>query len=73
MVAQMERRVIKERQREGISRAKAAGAYRGGSTRLDHARIQALLNDGLGPSAIARMVGCSRMQVYRVRQAHEKV
>jgi DNA invertase Pin-like site-specific DNA recombinase len=27
MVAQMERRFIKERQREGIERAKAAGTY----------------------------------------------
>src|SRR5688572_11336693 len=30
MVAQMERRFIKERQREGIARAKADGVYRGG-------------------------------------------
>lgn len=29
MVAQMERRFIKERQREGIERAKADGVYRG--------------------------------------------
>lgn len=36
MVAQMERRFIKERQREGIERAKAKGVYRGGQTRLDH-------------------------------------
>ena len=35
MVAQMERRFIKERQREGIERAKADGVYRGGKRRLD--------------------------------------
>ena len=35
MVAQMERRFIKERQREGIERAKAKGVYRGGQTRLE--------------------------------------
>lgn len=68
MVAQMERRFIKERQREGIERAKADGVYRGGQRRLDHDRIRALYAEGSGPAAIARAVGCSRMQVYRVLQ-----
>jgi DNA invertase Pin-like site-specific DNA recombinase len=68
MVAQMERRFIKERQREGIERAKAAGIYAGGKRRLDRERIRALSAEGTGPAAIARAVGCSRMQVYRVLQ-----
>ena len=66
MVAQMERRFIKERQREGIERAKAEGVYRGGQPRLDRARIAALHAEGHGPAAIAKAVGCSRMQVYRI-------
>ncbi|RVJ77334.1 recombinase family protein [Sinorhizobium medicae] len=66
MVAQMERRFIKERQREGIARAKAAGNYRGGKPRLDHALIKSLCAEGLGVSTIAKQIGCSRMQVYRV-------
>lgn len=66
MVAQMERRFIKERQREGIERAKANGVYRGGQPRLDHQKIRALSDEGLRPAAIARAVGCSRMQVYRI-------
>lgn len=68
MVAQMERRFIRERQREGIERAKAAGIYTGGKRRLDHNHIRALHAEGTGPAAIARAVGCSRMQVYRVLQ-----
>ena len=68
MVAQMERRFIKERQREGIARAKAEGAYTGGKRRLDRERIRALHAAGSGPALIAREVGCSRMQVYRVLQ-----
>jgi len=68
MVAQMERRFIKERQREGIERAKAEGVYAGGKRRLDRDRIRALHAEGRGPAAIARAVGCSRMQVYRVLQ-----
>ncbi len=72
MVAQMERRFIKERQKEGITRAKAAGVYKGGKTRLDHSRIIRLLQDGLGPTAVAKTLRCSRMQVYRVMQRNEK-
>ncbi len=68
MVAQMERRFIKERQREGIERAKCEGVYVGGKRRLDRGRIKALHDAGDGPAAIARAVGCSRMQVYRVLQ-----
>ena len=66
MVAQMERRFIKERQREGIERAKAEGVYAGGKRRLDRERIKALHETGQGPAAIARALDCSRMQVYRV-------
>jgi DNA invertase Pin-like site-specific DNA recombinase len=66
MVAQMERRFIKERQREGIQQAKAQGRYQGGKRRLDRYLIRQLRKDGVGPSDIAKQVGCSRMQVYRV-------
>ena len=66
MVAQMERRFIKERQRDGIERAKSAGVYRGGKVKLDHRRIRSMRASGLGAAAIAKTVGCSRMQVYRV-------
>ena len=59
MVAQMERRFIRERQREGIARARAAGTYRGGTRRLDRDQIRALHDEGSGPAAIARAVGCS--------------
>ena len=66
MVAQMERRFIKERQREGIERAKARGVYRGGRQRLDRQQIAALHAEGFGPAAISKAIGCSRMQVYRI-------
>ena len=68
MVAQMERRFIKEWQREGIERAKGEGVYAGGKHRLDRDRIRSLHAAGSGPAAIAKAVGCSRMQVYRVLQ-----
>jgi DNA invertase Pin-like site-specific DNA recombinase len=66
MVAQMERRFIKERQREGIQQAKAQGRYSGGKRRLDREHVRLLSAEGFGPSDIAKRVGCSRMQVYRI-------
>jgi DNA invertase Pin-like site-specific DNA recombinase len=66
MVAQMERRFIKERQREGIERAKAGGSYTGGKRRLDRDFIRSLSEQGLPVAEIARQARCSRMQVYRV-------
>jgi DNA invertase Pin-like site-specific DNA recombinase len=66
MVAQMERRFLRERQREGIQRAKAAGVYKGGKTRLDYEKVRRLRAEGLGPSQIARQLKCSRMQVHRI-------
>ncbi len=66
MVAEMERRFMKERQREGIVLAKAKGVYAGGKRRLDRDKIKALYSTGTGPAAISKALGCSRMQVYRV-------
>ncbi|TFZ58829.1 recombinase family protein [Methylorubrum sp. Q1] len=66
MVAQMERRFIRERQREGIAKAKLEGVYKGGKRRVDRDQVFALHQTGKGPAAIARALGCSRMQVYRI-------
>lgn len=66
MVAQMERRFIRERQREGIERAKSLGKYKGGKIRISRDDVQRLSDSGARPSAIARELGCSRMQVYRI-------
>jgi DNA invertase Pin-like site-specific DNA recombinase len=62
----MERRFIKERQREGIERAKAEGVYQGGKRRLDRERIRAMHAAGSGSAA--NTGSCSRVQVYRVLQ-----
>ena len=54
-------RFIKERQREGIEKAKANGGFiRGGKRRVDRRRGPPVAWGGLGPcSAIAKAVGCS--------------
>ncbi len=69
IVAQMERRFIKERQKEGIQKAKDAGAYKGGKQRLDYSHILQQHKDGCKPTDIAKGLGCSRMQVYRILNA----
>ena len=68
MVAQMERRFIKDRQREGILKAKEKGSYRGGVRRIDRAEVKRLYTNGSSPSVIASSLRCSRMQVYRIVQ-----
>jgi DNA invertase Pin-like site-specific DNA recombinase len=73
MVAQMERRFIKERQRDGIERAKVKGNYRGGRRRLNYEDVVALHKAGHSPSAIAKVIGCSRMQVYRILEPATKM
>ena len=70
MVAEMELNFIKERHAAGIAKAKAAGVYKGRAISLDHGQIKALRSLGLGPTAIARHVGCSRYAVYRVMRTY---
>lgn len=66
MVAQMERRFIRERQKEGIERAKLAGSYKGGKAKVDYDLVKQLKADGVAVSKIALEAKCSRMQVYRI-------
>ncbi|MBZ9768315.1 recombinase family protein [Mesorhizobium sp. CA6] len=70
MVAQMERRFIKERQRDGIEQAKREGVYKGGKQRLARGQVLALRDQNHNPTQIAKLVGCSRMQVYRILNEH---
>src|SRR3954452_17202208 len=72
MVAQMERRFIKDRQRDGIERAKGKGTYRGGKRRLDRDAVLAMDAAGHGPAAIAKALECSRMQIYRILEVHRR-
>lgn len=64
--AEFETCIRKERQAEGIVKAKAAGKYRGRPASIDPAQIAALKADGFGASAIAKKLGIGRASVYRV-------
>jgi DNA invertase Pin-like site-specific DNA recombinase len=71
--AQFETDVRRERQAEGIVRAKKAGLYTGGKPRIDRGRVLALINAGTGPAAAARALGVSRMSIYRIIGEHNDV
>ena len=67
-MAQFEREMMLERQREGIARAKSEGKYKGRKP-LDQAKvdqIKAFKADGIGASEIAKRVGVGRATVYRI-------
>lgn len=69
MVAEMELGFIRDRQRAGIEQAKARGVYKGRPVSLDHDRLVEMHRAGMGATAIAKELGCSRSAVYKVLEA----
>ena len=69
MVAEMELGFIKERQAAGIAKAKSNGVYKGRPISLDHQQIRMLRSRGLGATAIAKQLGCSRGAIYKALNA----
>ena len=67
-IAQFERELMLERQREGIAKAKAEGKYKGRkpTARAKGSEVKRLKLEGVGPSAIAKQLGISRASVYRL-------
>lgn len=67
-VAQFEREIMLERQREGIAKAKAAGKYKGRkpTAKAKAKEVLALHAEGVGATEIARRVGVGRASVYRI-------
>ena len=65
-IAQFERDLMLERQREGIARAQAEGKYKGRPQSLDRAAVHRMKADGIGPTTIAAKLGIARSSVYRL-------
>jgi DNA invertase Pin-like site-specific DNA recombinase len=67
-IAEFEREIMLERQREGIAKAKAAGKYKGRkpTARAKADAVTALKVQGVGPTAIAKQMGIGRTSVYRI-------
>lgn len=70
-MAQFEREMMLERQREGIAKAKAQGKYKGRkpTVQAKSEEIRELRSQGMGATAIARKLGVGRASVYRVLRA----
>ena len=68
--AEFETNLRRERQLEGIARAKAEGVYKGRPASIDAARVRELKAGGMGPTEIAKALKIGRASVYRVLQGH---
>lgn len=68
-VAQFENDIRRERQAEGIEKAKSLGKYRGRKPSVDVARVCELHQTGMGAAAIARELKIGRASVYRALAA----
>ena len=66
MVAEMERKFIRERQQAGIEAAKAKAIYKGRKPSVPVERVREMRAAGQGPAAIVKALGISRMSVHRV-------
>ena len=64
--AEFETNLRRERQLEGIARAKSEGVYKGRKASINPERVRELKAKGLGPSAIAKELKIGRASVYRL-------
>ena len=64
--AEFETNLRRERQMEGIAKAKVAGAYKGRRPSIDPSQVRKLHEEGVGPAEIARKLRIGRASVYRL-------
>lgn len=72
-IAEFEREMMLERQREGIAKAKAEGKYKGRqpTARAKADKVLELRADGKGPTEIANALDIGRSSVYRILDDHD--
>jgi DNA invertase Pin-like site-specific DNA recombinase len=63
--AEFETNLRRERQAEGIAKAKAAAVYKGRPPTIDVTKVRELKKKGLGASQIAKALKIGRASVYR--------
>lgn len=68
-VAAFEGDIRRERQMEGVIKAKARGAYKGRPATIDPVQIAELRDQGFGATAIAKRLKIGRASVYRALAA----
>ena len=65
-VAEFETDIRKERQRDGIEKAKLRGVYKGRPASIDASKVRELRTAGMGGAEIAKQMGIGRASVYRL-------
>ena len=63
--AEFETALRRERQLEGVAKAKALGVYKGRKKSVDTEAVRSLIASGVRPTAVAKQLGISRASVYR--------
>ncbi len=63
--AEFETNLRRERQMEGIAKAKAEGKYRGRRPSVDQVKVRQFRDAGMGATEIAKVLGIARASVYR--------
>lgn len=73
-IAQFEREIMLERQREGISKAKSEGKYKGRkSIHSDRKQeVMRLVTSGIPKAEVARQLEMGEATVYRIINSHNK-
>lgn len=69
--AEFETNLRRERQMEGVEKAKAAGVYKGRKPSIDPEEVRRMRDEGMGATAIAKQLGIGRASVYRVLEGAE--
>ncbi|AYE84631.1 helix-turn-helix domain-containing protein [Sulfitobacter sp. D7] len=71
VVADMELKFIRDRQRAGNEAVKVKGVYEGRQKRVNDAEFRRLAAKGVAKAQIARDLGVSRMTVYRALESRD--
>ena len=64
-------RTARERQLEGIAKAKSNGVYKGRPASIDAVQVRAMKSQGFGATEIAKARKIGRASVYRVLEAEQ--
>lgn len=69
-IAEFEKNLMLERQKDGIIRAQAAGRYKGRvpSAMRQSAEVRGMLATGAKPAEVAKLMGIGVASVYRIRK-----
>jgi DNA invertase Pin-like site-specific DNA recombinase len=71
LFAEFETNLRRERQLEGIAKAKVAGVYKGRPPSIEASRVREMKAQGIRPVDIAKALKIGRASVYRVLAAAE--